>query len=80
MATNIRLPVWSIFCYLCVYVASKRKKITFVDTSSIPHAVRVIGPGQIYIEGKKNALSAAYAWKEGKFLSMRKSSKVQTLN
>jgi len=59
--------------------AGINKKITFVDTSSIPHAVRVIGPGKIYIEGKKNALSAAYAWKEGKFLSMRKSSKVQTL-
>jgi hypothetical protein len=24
MATNIRLPVWSIFCYLCVYAASKQ--------------------------------------------------------
>ncbi|MFH1593263.1 MAG: NAD/NADP octopine/nopaline dehydrogenase family protein [Candidatus Omnitrophota bacterium] len=35
------------------------KKITFVETSSIPYAVRVIGPGTVYIEGKKTALSAA---------------------
>jgi len=39
--------------------AGINKKITFVDTTTIPHAVRVIGPGNIYILGKKTALSAA---------------------
>ncbi|MBU1726546.1 MAG: NAD/NADP octopine/nopaline dehydrogenase family protein [Candidatus Omnitrophica bacterium] len=35
------------------------KKVTFVETTSIPYAVRVIAPGTIYIEGKKSAFSAA---------------------
>ena len=39
--------------------AGINKKITFVDTTTIPYAVRVIGPGKIYIEGKKTSLSAA---------------------
>jgi len=39
--------------------AGINKEITFVETTSIPYAVRVISPGTIYIEGKKNALSAA---------------------
>ena len=35
------------------------KKVIFVETTSIPYAVRVIAPGTIYIEGKKTAFSAA---------------------
>jgi opine dehydrogenase len=35
------------------------KEVTFVETTSIPYAVRVISPGTVYIEGKKAALSAA---------------------
>lgn len=32
-------------------------KVTFVEASSIPYAVRVIGPGQIYMLAKKTELS-----------------------
>ena len=35
--------------------AGSRKELTFVDAGSIPYAVRIIGPGTIYIEGKKSA-------------------------
>ena len=35
------------------------KKVTFVETTSIPYAVRIIGPGTVYIEGKKTAFSLA---------------------
>ena len=35
--------------------AGCKKDVTFVDTGSIPYAVRIIGPGTIYIEGKKTA-------------------------
>lgn len=41
--------------------AGIKKKVTFVDATSIPYAVRVIAPGTIYIEGKKSAYSAG-AW------------------
>jgi len=39
--------------------AGINKKVTFVETTSIPYAVRVIAPGTVYIEGKKSAFSAA---------------------
>ncbi|NQT49023.1 MAG: NAD/NADP octopine/nopaline dehydrogenase family protein [Chloroflexi bacterium] len=39
--------------------AGVNKHITFVETTTIPYAVRIVGPGQVYIEGKKVALSAA---------------------
>ena len=35
MAANIRLPVWSIFCYLCVYAASKREKTGYNSLNNI---------------------------------------------
>jgi len=35
------------------------KEIIFVETNTIPYGVRVVGPGQAYILGKKKALSAA---------------------
>lgn len=35
------------------------KKATFVETTSIPYAVRVIAPSTVYIEGKKKAFTAA---------------------
>lgn len=34
------------------------KKVTFVDTTTIPYAVRIVAPGVIYVEGKKAAFSA----------------------
>lgn len=38
-----------------LHEAGSKKDLTFVDAGSIPYAVRIIGPGTIYIEGKKSA-------------------------
>ena len=38
--------------------AKINKKVTFVEATSIPYAVRIIGPGTIYILGVKTAFSA----------------------
>ncbi|MFC1576057.1 NAD/NADP octopine/nopaline dehydrogenase family protein [Candidatus Omnitrophota bacterium] len=37
--------------------AGIKKKVTFVETVSIPYAVRITGPGEIFIMGKKTAFS-----------------------
>ncbi len=37
--------------------AGMNRKVTFVEGSSIPYAVRVIGPGRIYMLGKKASFS-----------------------
>jgi len=38
--------------------AGLSRAVTFVETTSIPYAVRIVGPGQVYIEGKKVGLTA----------------------
>ena len=38
--------------------AKINKKVTFVEATSIPYAVRIIGPGTIYLLGVKTAVSA----------------------
>ncbi|MFA4857945.1 MAG: NAD/NADP octopine/nopaline dehydrogenase family protein [Candidatus Margulisiibacteriota bacterium] len=37
--------------------ANVKTKVTFVEASTIPYAVRVVGPGQIYLLAKKTELS-----------------------
>ncbi len=36
-----------------------RKKVLFAETMSIPHACRIVGPGQVFILGVKDALEIA---------------------
>ncbi|MFH1442193.1 MAG: NAD/NADP octopine/nopaline dehydrogenase family protein [Candidatus Omnitrophota bacterium] len=48
----------SLFFKKWMIEAGINKKVTFLDASSIPYAVRVIAPGTVYIEGKKSAYSA----------------------
>jgi len=48
----------SLFFKKWMQEAGIHKKVTFVDATTIPYAVRVIAPGTVYIEGKKSAYSA----------------------